>query len=106
MAEDINSTTACKYLRIYTDTCMTPLNDFRKVSNNYSISNPSSYKYPRYNQGFWTFNYFRNILNSNGHKTTYVSDENSLIEGKYFVVRFVFDSEFKLETLTLNYNNK
>lgn len=106
MAEDINSTTACKYLRVYTDTCMTPLNDFRKVSNNYSISDFNSYKYPRYNQGFWTFNYFRNILNSNGHKTTYVSDENSLIEGKYFVVRFVFDSEFKLETLTFNYNNK
>ena len=106
MAEDINSTTACKYLRVYTDTCMTPLNDFRKVSNNYSISDFNSYKYPRYNQGFWTFNYFRNILNSNEHKTTYVSDENSLIEGKYFVVRFVFDSEFKLETLTFNYNNK
>lgn len=106
MAEDINNTTACKYLRVYTDTCMTPLNDFRKVSNNYSISSVDSYKYPRYNQGFWTFNYFRNILNSNGNKTKYVSDQNSLIEGKYFVVRFVFDSEFKLETLTLNYQNK
>ena len=36
----------------------------------------------------------------------YDSDNNSLIEGKYFVVRFIFDSPFKLESLILNYNNK
>lgn len=106
MAEDINNKFPCKYLRVYSDTCMTPLNDFRKISNEYAITSADSYKYPRYNQGVWTFNYFRNILNSKGNQTKYVSDENSLIEGKYFVVRFVFDSEFKLETLSLNYNGK
>ena len=68
-----------------------------------------SYKAPRYNQGYWTANYFRNILNANKTNNEiedYISDENSLIEGKYFVIRFIFDDEFKLETISLNYNAK
>ena len=89
-------------------------------SNDLSISSIESYKWPRYNQGYWSFNYFRNILNKtpygddstdiNANPTprmyNYDSDNNSLIEGKYFVVRFIFDSPFKLESLILNYNNK
>lgn len=108
VAEDKSYETPCSHIRIYTDTCMTPLNDCTERSNNSSISSINSYKYPRYNQGYWTFNYFRNILNSKGHILTsnYSGDNNSLIEGKYFVVRFVFDSDFKFETLTLNYNVK
>ena len=107
MAEDINNKYPCSYFRIYTDTCMTKLLDFKNISNDHNITNTNSYKYPRYNQGIWTTNYFRNILNSNNkNKLTYVSDENSLIEGKYFVIRFIFDEEFKLETLTLNYDIK
>uniref|UniRef100_A0AAU8MKV7 Stabilization protein n=1 Tax=Geladintestivirus 2 TaxID=3233134 RepID=A0AAU8MKV7_9CAUD len=105
----------CKYLRIYTDTCISYLNDFSKVSNNENFLNDNNYKYPRYNQGRWTFNYFRNILNDNNNshfiKETnpshdYTPDDNSLIEGKYFVVRFIFDTDFKLETLTINYSYK
>lgn len=108
MAEDINFKIPCEYIRIYTDTCMTPLNPCTNKSNDYSILSADSYKYPRFNQGIWTFNYFRNILNSKNHIITsnYMSDDNSLIEGKYFVTRFIFDSEFKFETINFNYNIK
>lgn len=107
MAEDILNEYPCSYFRIYTDTCMTALYNFKNIANKHAISSAESYKYPRYNQGYWTTNYFRNILNAkNENKYDYISDENSLIEGKYFVIRFVFDEEFKLETLTLNYNIK
>ena len=106
MAEDINTKYPCKEFRVYTDTCMTELFDFKNISNDYNITNVNSYKLPRYNQGFWTTNYFRNILNANNKTKNYISDENSLIEGKYFVIRFLFDEEFKLETLSLNYNLK
>ena len=90
---------------------MTPLCDCTKRSNDKSpnileYNQYPFYKYPFYNQGVWNFNYFRNILNSKDNKTRYSGDNNSLIEGKYFVVRFVFDSDFKLETLSLNYNIK
>lgn len=107
VAEDINYDIPCDYIRIYSDSCMTPLNSCTKRSNDESITSMDSYQYPRYNQGIWTFNYFRNILNAyNNGKRLYANDENSLIEGKYFVVRFVFNEDFKLETLTLNYNIK
>lgn len=106
MAEDINAEYPCKCFRVYTDTCMTDLLYFKNISNNYNLMSADSYKAPRYNQGFWTTNYFRNILNANNETTNYISDENSLIEGKYFVIRFVFDDEFKLETISLNYNTK
>ncbi len=106
IAEDINFEIPCKSIRIYTDSCMTPIIDCQYKSNNSSISELGSYKYPRYNQGKWSLNYFRNILNAKNHINPYSSDNNSLIEGKYFVVRFVFDTDFKLETLTINYDNK
>lgn len=123
---------------IYTDSCSTKVIDYNNMSNNVSPIyderatpkfNSNSYKYPRYNQGKWTLNYFRNIENTedvfgylnnlpngkpkydDGRRTSkeradYISDNNSLIEGKYFVVRFFFDKEFKLETLSLYYDNK
>ena len=78
----------------------------QEKANDSSITSASSYKYPFYNQGIWTFNYFRNILNSKNHVTNYSGDNNSLIEGKYFVIRFIFDSDFKFETLYLNYDIK
>ena len=105
MAEAFVAKFPCKAMRIYTDTCATDLFDFQKISNDYPITNIDSYMFPRFNQGFWTYNYFRNIKNAHANKTTY-SDQHSLIEGKYVVVRFVFDKEFKLETLSLNYSNK
>lgn len=106
MVEDINSNIPCKYIRIYSDTCMTNLLPCSEKSNDSNISSLNYYKYPYYNQGVWIFNYFRNILNSKNNKTLYSGDNNSLIEGKYFVIRFVFDEDFKFETLTLNYNIK
>lgn len=102
LAEDLNDSKTCSHMRIYTDTCLSQLFDFNAKQND-SLNN---YKYPFFNQGYWTFNYFRNIQNSNNNVDKYVSDENSLIEGKYFVIRFIFDKDFKLETLTLNYNIK
>lgn len=122
MADVIEDKLPCFGIRIYTDTCMTPLMNFDFNSNDFSINNPNSYKYPKYNQGKFTLNYFRNIQNTRdifnylpkyddgrgGQSKTpdYRSDNNSLVEGKYFVVRFLFDKDFKLETLDLNYNNK
>lgn len=106
MVEEVNDVVPCKYIRIYSDTCMSNLLPCTARSNDKSISALDYTKYPFYNQGTWTFNYFRNILNSKNNKTRYSGDNNSLIEGKYFVVRFVFDSDFKLETLYLNYNAK
>lgn len=106
MVEEVNDVVPCKYIRIYSDTCMSNLLPCTARSNDKSISALDYTKYPFYNQGTWTFNYFRNILNSKNNKTRYSGDNNSLIEGKYFVIRFVFDSDFKLETLYLNYNIK
>lgn len=106
MVEEVNDVVPCKYIRVYSDTCMSSLLPCTARSNDKSISALDYTKYPFYNQGTWTFNYFRNILNSKNNKVKYSGDNNSLIEGKYFVVRFVFDSDFKLETLYLNYNAK
>ena len=107
-------------IKLYTDTCATKELDLTNIANNSSITNPNSYMYPRYNQGYWSLNYFRNIYNAtdkfnylskyDDRRTgaIYRSDENSLIEGRYFVARFVFDgnNDFKLETVNFNYNNK
>ena len=127
MAESKDYLYPCSYLQIYTDTCQTALLNLSDISNDYSISDPNSYKYPRFNQGYWSLNYFRNILNANnifkylGDPTNtnpkyndgrqgaeYRSDENSLIEGKYFVVRMYFDHrcDFKIDTISFNYKNK
>lgn len=109
-------------LRIYTDSSATPLMSISPKSNDYSISNPESYKLPRYNLGKWSLNYFRNILDTtnlfgylnsydDGRRTApqspqYISDESSLIYGKYFVARFIFDitDDFKFENLSFNTN--
>ena len=106
MVEEVNTTVPCKYIRIYSDTCMSDLLPCTARSNDKSISSTDYTKYPFYNQGTWNFNYFRNILNAKNHRNPLSGDNNSLIEGKYFVVRFVFDTDFKLETLYLNINKK
>lgn len=106
MVEEVNNQNPCDYIRIYTDTCMTNLLPCTSSSNDKSITALDYTKYPFYNQGIWQFNYFRNILNSKNNKIRYSGDNNSLIEGKYIVVRFIYNSDFKLETLHLNYNIK
>lgn len=96
----------CNTILIYTDSCTSEIINCNYISNDYSIDN--NYMYPRWNQGRWNLNYFRNTENTND-KFNYnsgISDNSSLIEGKYFVIRFTFDNEFKLETLTINDNNK
>ena len=85
-----------------------PTIDRNRVSTN-------SYKLPRYNLGKWNFNYFRNILNihdpntvpgdpTHSFDTPSVSDNRSLIYGKYIIVRFVFNDKdnFKLEDVDFN----
>ena len=50
-------------------------------------------------------NYFRDIKNADSN---YVSDEMSLIHGKYIVVRFIFGANkknFKFENLNINFKN-
>ena len=106
MVEEVNDIVPCKYIRIYSDTCMSDLLPCIARSNDKSISSTDYTKYPFYNQGTWSFNYFRNILNAKNNRNPLSGDNNSLIEGKYFVVRFVFDTDFKLETLYLNTNKK
>ncbi len=113
----------CNSIIIYTDTCSTKSLDCSNISNDKSIQDINSnpyYKYPRYNQGFWTLNYFRNELNADDKfkyltkyddgrtGATYRSDNNSLIEGKYFVTRFTFDynKDFKFETINFNYSTR
>ena len=101
------------FIRIYTDSTSTDLVDIHKASNPYTLRLPDSYKYPRYNLGQWTLNYFRNFLNTNDitHSTQPtnlyskpIADQQSLIYGKYIVVRFVFSNKdnFKLEDVNFN----
>lgn len=95
------------HIRVYSESCCTELNNIS--SHNYydkTPLNPDNYKYPSYNNGVWTYNYLRNILDNKNTKANgnLISDESSLIYGKYFVVRFVFNhsNNFKLENVIFN----
>lgn len=121
------------FLRLYTDSTATNLLEIYDSTNPYAlrtVKNPddsskliklreeqranygpapyvnlASYKYPRYNLGQWTFNYFRNILNNNDiTDSKSMADQQSLIYGKYIVARFIFSNidNFKLEDITFN----
>ena len=107
----------CDKLMIYSDICESNYTNCTNISNDYNLKENGSYIYPRYNQGYWSFNYFRDITYITEDKFKYAknanidydhSDNNSLIEGKYFVVRFVYNNniDFKLETLTIKTTNK
>lgn len=122
-------------LKIYTDSTSTELislldgnqakrsNDQRNVQttgnvNNIGdiIANPNNWKYPTYNCGIWSFNYFRDVKNNtdifdyknagnNLNLTGYANrnhytQDSSLIYGKYFVIRFIFNNRnFKFENI-------
>lgn len=136
--ETLNRKYAGNKLRIYTDECSTDLISLvdaqgnALISNEASLSSPESYKYPRYNCGVWSINYFRDIQNRDdlfhytasrnqitggvGHsKTTDLTpypqrrlytQESNLIYGKYIVLRLIFDNRnFKLENVTFRLNN-
>lgn len=107
------------YLRIYSDSCMTDKlnigtrsNDERLIDNIApfnAVPAVNSYKQVRYNLGKWTFNYFRNILNRNQNPTTprTLGQDDTLLYGKYFVARFIFNrlNNFKFEDVTFNITN-
>lgn len=107
------------YVQIYTDSCTTDQIPLRGRSNDTSIdvTNPDtiyakfdadSYLKPYFEKGRWNLNYFRDIKNItktlNIGRETYISDDNSLIYGKYIVCRFIFESgnNFKFENLFVN----
>ena len=102
------------YIQIYSDTCRINLTDIKDKDAKDSISDFSS---PIYNDGLWSWNYFRNVktLTKNGVPLPDKTDNRSNIYGKYFVVRFVFDNDtytenqitkmndFKLENVIFNF---
>lgn len=95
------------YIRVYSESCCTDLIDISSRDYHQETPlNPNNYKYPSYNNGIWTFNYLRNIFDNKNTKQNgnLISDESSLIYGKYFVVRFVFEQgrKFKLENVIFN----
>lgn len=147
MAEEFCVPYSGEWLRIYSDLASTALNYINTRANDYSIyktedgveveelyrddshkiTGENAYKYPRFNLGSYSFNYFRNILNNaplvinspenpEPYKTdvyTYVetsqgivdrhpqADNKSLIYGRYFVGRFILSNRvnFKLENV-------
>lgn len=76
------------------------------VGNGYDALNPNVYKYPRFNCGIWSLNYFRDIR-SNEDKFNYgTANDKSLIYGKYFVIRFAFGiRNCKIENINIIANN-
>lgn len=94
------------------------------VDSNNDASVLNSYKGFSYDKGQWTVNYLRNILNADniynypdnhqvdkkddkGNVTqihrNIISDQNSLVYGRYFVISLMFnDKPFKLESIDIN----
>lgn len=64
----------------------------------------NNYKYPYWDKGKWNLNYFRNNIGTNTKPTD--SNNQSLIYGKYFIIRFIFNNNrrFKLETVEPSIN--
>lgn len=76
------------------------------------------YKGFKYDRGFWTSNYFRNILNADNSfnyenddakeriKRNFVdNDQNSLVYGRYFIISLKLKAPFKFEAIDINTNN-
>ena len=95
------------------------------VDSNNDASVLNSYKGFSYDKGQWTVNYLRNILNAgniynypdnyqvdkkddNGNviqsvHRSLISDQNSLVYGRYFVISLMFNNKpFKLESIDIN----
>ena len=116
LVESKYETYPCDSLKIYTNLCESDIIDCTNTSNDFPSTSDEQRKYPRYNQGYWSFNDFRDVNNTEdifGYNKDLNhgiddSDNQSLIEGKYFVVRFIYESnrDFKLETLTTKYTYK
>ena len=124
VAEEDGKLYSGHYIRIYSDETYSPLlpltnneneplrsNDVPLMANKREY-NPQANTYPRYNCGVWSMNNFRDIRNINANKNPNkpdrlpISDNKSLLYGKYFVVRFIFkDKNFKLENIKFNMGN-
>lgn len=92
-------------IRVYSDQTWSDLLPIDTKQNTQQINSANSYQYPRYNNGIWTMNYFRDIKNADSN---YTSDDMTLIHGKYIVVRFIFGANkknFKFENLNINFKN-
>lgn len=123
--EKLNRRFSGDILRIYTDE--TDSEDLDIYVNELELNNVNNYKLPYFDKGKWNLNYFRNkintlptdkeVNNSYGNnddtvvtdveKRTMRSDNRSLIYGKYFVIRFIFnnDKKVKLDTIEIATNN-
>lgn len=108
MGEENRENYCGDYIRVYSDQTYTPLLSIG--NNDEGVLDPNSvlnggYKKPSFNAGIWTFNYLRNIKPEDIPDTR-TSDKASLIYGKYFVVRFLFNNRFfKLENIIFNTSN-
>lgn len=116
LAEEIGKKYSGHFIRVYSDETYSDLQSLTNnldeplMSNDVSLSvnngkyNPALRTYPRYNCGVWSMNNFRDIKNTNNREL--VSDNMSLIYGKYFVVRFIFKNKnFKFENIKFNMGN-
>lgn len=90
------------YIQIFTNQTYTHLIDVYVTRTN--INRRDDYKKPWYDKGRWHLNYFRNGAESEH------SDNRTLIYGKYFIIRFIFDNtseftqNFALKEINLNIN--
>lgn len=137
MAEEYNTPYSGELLMLYSDSCATEENNINLRSNDWSlyksadphieldvdqrlqeeepptVTSVNAYKYPRYNLGSYSFNYFRNYWKfkegTELERVDTAADNRSTLYGKYFVARFILDSRvnFKLENvlfITTPYN--
>ena len=99
--ENLNRRYSGDLLNIYSDETKTENLD---ININNKINELNNYKYPYWDKGKWNLNYFRNNVGTDTKPTN--SDNQSLIYGKYFIIRFIFDNKkrFKLETVEPSIN--
>ena len=94
------------YIKIYTDEVITDVINVKDTKQN--VNDYETYTKPKWEKGKWNLNYFRDIHHVN-EEIGYTSDQESLVFGKYFVVRFIFENDvnnptrFKLDNVNVNF---
>ena len=94
------------YIKIYTDEIITDVINVKDTKQN--VNDYETYTKPKWEKGKWNLNYFRDIHHVN-EEIGYTSDQESLVFGKYFVVRFIFENNvnnptrFKLDNVNVNF---
>ena len=109
----VNKFNPIRNLVVTTDFCMS------NVTDTTNRDNVLDYKGFKYTKGFWTVNYFRNILNQDDvynytkddkdakvrqRLNMLINDQNSLMYGRYFIITFRSQYKFKLEAVSINTN--